>query len=563
MSFIPTVGPTGGVKNRLNAVDFVQDEKFFTLYIRALKAIQDRGQEDYKSFFQVSGIHGLPFTEWAKKEPSLKVNKSGYCSHGAVTFPTWHRTYVSVYEQILQAAAVEIAAKFTVDKEEWAQAAQDLRQPYWDWGFQFVPPEELISKKDVEIVDYDGKKIPVPNPILRYGFHPVDPSFDDSDQRFKLRNSSVTVRYPNISLQEDIPAMISKMELDADSTRESTYNMLKYNYTWELFSNHGKHDQAHANSLEKVHDRIHLAVGLNEEGGSGHMSHPFWAAFDPIFWFHHSNVDRLLSLWQAMNPGDWVTPGTGETLAFARGSVVDQNSPLEPFYKTTEEVWTSAPLTDTTKLGYSYPDFDDLVGADPNLIQAAIHDLVDRRYGTKKSKGASNAALDLLSAFQGVTEEHADELKMYDWSIHASYKTFELDESFSLVFYFADDNGDYNKKESYIGTIAAFRGSTPETCVNCKENEDLVEEGFVHLNRVLARTIQSFDPDQVVKFLKEKKLSYKLFTDESRPLTTLKISVEGRPLHLPPGSNRPKVDRSQTPVVAEDIVGYVPLAAPA
>lgn len=36
MSLIATVGPTGGVKNRLNIVDFVEDKKFFTLYVRAL-----------------------------------------------------------------------------------------------------------------------------------------------------------------------------------------------------------------------------------------------------------------------------------------------------------------------------------------------------------------------------------------------------------------------------------------------------------------------------------------------------------------------------------------------
>lgn len=36
MSLIATVGPTGGVKNRLNIVDFVKNEKFFTLYVRSL-----------------------------------------------------------------------------------------------------------------------------------------------------------------------------------------------------------------------------------------------------------------------------------------------------------------------------------------------------------------------------------------------------------------------------------------------------------------------------------------------------------------------------------------------
>jgi len=39
MSYVPIVGPIGGVKNRLNVVDFVQDEKFFTLYVRALSQL--------------------------------------------------------------------------------------------------------------------------------------------------------------------------------------------------------------------------------------------------------------------------------------------------------------------------------------------------------------------------------------------------------------------------------------------------------------------------------------------------------------------------------------------
>lgn len=35
-------------------------------------------------------------------------------------------------------------------------------------------------------------------------------------------------------------------------------------------------------------------------------------AFDPIFWLHHTNVDRMLSLWRAMNPDAWVTPGRNQ-----------------------------------------------------------------------------------------------------------------------------------------------------------------------------------------------------------------------------------------------------------
>lgn len=36
---IITAGPTGGVKNRLDIRDFVKNEKFFTLYVRALSRL--------------------------------------------------------------------------------------------------------------------------------------------------------------------------------------------------------------------------------------------------------------------------------------------------------------------------------------------------------------------------------------------------------------------------------------------------------------------------------------------------------------------------------------------
>ena len=31
-------------------------------------------------------------------------------------------------------------------------------------------------------------------------------------------------------------------------------------------------------------------------------------AFDPIFWLHHCNADRLLSLWSALHPNVRVSP---------------------------------------------------------------------------------------------------------------------------------------------------------------------------------------------------------------------------------------------------------------
>ncbi len=111
-------------------------------------------------------------------------------------------------QQAIQKAAIEIAAHFTHDKEAWMQAAIDLRQPYWDWGFQLVPPDEFITKEELWIVNESGTKVKVRNPLLRYEFHPVHPSFGTTRTRFPLKASSVTVRHPDWNLKEDVPALI-------------------------------------------------------------------------------------------------------------------------------------------------------------------------------------------------------------------------------------------------------------------------------------------------------------------------------------------------------------------
>ena len=58
-------------------------------------------QDAPNSFFGVAGIHGLPFTPWdgATSKPfDPNVQWGGYCTHGSVLFPTWHRPYVMLYE---------------------------------------------------------------------------------------------------------------------------------------------------------------------------------------------------------------------------------------------------------------------------------------------------------------------------------------------------------------------------------------------------------------------------------------------------------------------------------
>jgi tyrosinase len=74
---------------------------------------------------------------------------------------------------------------------------------------------------------------------------------------------------------------------------------------WNHFSNDNwtkvHPQQGTMSSLESIHDSIHGYVG-----GSGHFGTISVAAFDPIFWLHHCQIDRLFALWQAVYPNVYV-----------------------------------------------------------------------------------------------------------------------------------------------------------------------------------------------------------------------------------------------------------------
>ena len=58
-------------------------------------------QSDQTSHFGIGGIHGLPYVQWEGAGGTHPVKGSqwgGYCTHGCVLFPTWHRPYVALYE---------------------------------------------------------------------------------------------------------------------------------------------------------------------------------------------------------------------------------------------------------------------------------------------------------------------------------------------------------------------------------------------------------------------------------------------------------------------------------
>jgi tyrosinase len=188
-------------------------------------------------------------------------------------------------QQILQQHAQEVAAKYTVDQNEWKQAAVDLRQPYWDWAANAVLPDEVILLKQVTITASNGQRVPVDNPLYHYKFHPIERTFrrpysgwpttlrqptsgqpNATDNVTRLRKYALSQK---VTLSESDGIYKFSVLLRAqDDITSSTYNMLTRVHTWAAFSNNTVGDGGStSNSLEAIHNGIHGDIG-------GHMGNP-------------------------------------------------------------------------------------------------------------------------------------------------------------------------------------------------------------------------------------------------------------------------------------------------
>lgn len=109
-------------------------------------------------------------------------------------------------------------------------------------------------------------------------------------------------------------------------------------------------------SFESVHDAIHNAAG-GESGG--HMYYLDVSAFDPLFWLHHTNVDRLLAMYQLIASNSFVANGNipRPMAQWKQGEPKNSYSPLKPFTKDTQgNYFTSQDVRETRVLGYYYPE---------------------------------------------------------------------------------------------------------------------------------------------------------------------------------------------------------------
>ncbi|KAG1881362.1 common central domain of tyrosinase-domain-containing protein [Suillus tomentosus] len=217
----PVIGRkcTGGIFDRLPIQTLEKDHPHqFALFL-AFNAIQQRSDAPHvvkrpaATFMETASIHGKPYVEWAadysstdKKDTnpvpsrfgvsrhtsSRSVDLKPFFSHGAVVFPTWHRSYVMLIEQSIGNIAEQLAHDNEADNPDengvWIKAAKELRFPYWDWAGEDVPENGLppvLYEEKVEIMATGGEKQIVDNPLSFFSYVGGIPA-DFSDEKDDL-----------------------------------------------------------------------------------------------------------------------------------------------------------------------------------------------------------------------------------------------------------------------------------------------------------------------------------------------------------------------------------------
>jgi len=211
-----------------------------------------------------------------------------------------------LYEQTLAARFPEIIQEYTGDVQKKLKEAADVwRLPYWDWVYNPALPVEFTTST-IEIYGTDGGLTPLsPNPFGCYTFKKMPPP-DFPSGTPELLVYPHTMRCPSTKKADAISQTENvNTNLQGSKLKSNVWNLFQFATTWDLFGSDGSVGGVGSQiSLESVHNKIHHCVGgigINKIP-KGHMLPPDTAAFDPIFWLHHCQVERLLTWWQMIHP---------------------------------------------------------------------------------------------------------------------------------------------------------------------------------------------------------------------------------------------------------------------
>ncbi|ETS85736.1 hypothetical protein PFICI_03761 [Pestalotiopsis fici W106-1] len=546
----------------------------FNLFCLAMVELKSAPPSDWMGYYQIAGIHGLPTQVWDNEtgvdKKGQASNGQGYCPHGDEKFPTWHRPYIAMLEQTVYLKMLDIAEQFPASvRDTYVKAAEAFRFPYWDWHrprgleasfpgvtqednttmspYDFKVPRVFTERYIMVKQQSDNQLVQINNPFAYFEFPRGGMSGTDFDIRKDLARDR-TKRYPVFSNES---LAVQALNLTLNMARESKVQNIVDMITgpgYDTFAAFGwtkpptdtrkrYEDIQPSGSLECIHGSYHVCSG----GTQGHMSEVLLAAFDPIFWFHHCNVDRLFAVWQSIYPDSWMQNENVDLLPFRA-----------PATNGSSKYWTSQTARTTERFGYVYSDAQgaakdvqqqfknrygwSLRGANasgkPPSDMAPLNEKVDAaqvfqfQYHTLPASISKTLTLipdqiaqqrTLIQADHDMpmgTAPNIDESKVdRQWYIDSVVQRLALNGTFTIYFFIGGVPGNdvapahYCLCPTLAGDMHIFAAPV-EACDNCGQHRDAaqLESGTVPINPILldykiTGHLTDLSPDRVRPFL--------------------------------------------------------------
>jgi len=317
-------------------------------YAKGVGKMMSRGLNDPASWWFYAAIHGeyvtpaniqpaFPGWKFIKAPPTVPTsplpvsgNQNLYwnqCQHQSWFFLPWHRGYLMALEAQLRKDIVGLGGPAT-----WAL-------PYWNYfggtnGSQYQMPPAFAAKK---LPDNN------PNPLfvnMRYG--------PDGNGNIYLPTAAGEAAHPGDPNFSRGQVNANYMSNDLYTGHDQVTKLPGFGGPETLFHHGGG---TSGNWEGNPHNLVHVYVGYYGAVTAplyGLMSDPGTAGLDPIFYLHHSNIDRMWAVWNAngnANPtkSAWLTGPT--TRKFVMPGTNGQ-----PWYYTPDQ------MKDLAKLNYSYQE---------------------------------------------------------------------------------------------------------------------------------------------------------------------------------------------------------------
>ena len=240
----------------------------FGCFIMALKNL-----EESDDWYRICGIHGNTFkpndtgvlcpTDPKVVEKAAETGEPVYCKHRVYSFIAWHAPYLYQFELLLN--------KYNKSKNRNYITLPWLDLTKFSQGLDFLNAETLT-------IMYDDEEITVRNPFT-------------SATYYDLSGNCVPVTrngYLTPTTNEQI--------ITLNTIRKQLENT-QFAESYEVFSSIPVIKTSEAKlvntPLETPHNTCHDVIG----GDGGNMSDISISAFDPLFWLHHSNMDRFYYNW--------------------------------------------------------------------------------------------------------------------------------------------------------------------------------------------------------------------------------------------------------------------------